>query len=180
MLYSRAAFRSFACCSVVALAACAKSADKVADTTAVTTSTVATSASASSTASNGAIAAPNANAAPASFASLKGKWNVRSAPSTGTDTSATTYVIDATGDSTKWTVKYSNGLVVPVHVTIAADSFVTMMGPYKSVRRKGVEVTTNGSFRIVGDKLSGTTTAHYKTKGADSVLVLRTEGTRAH
>jgi hypothetical protein len=177
MRHSRAAFQSIACCCV-ALAACAKSADKVADTTAVTTPSAATGASASSTASNGAIAAPNAKATPLSFASVKGKWNVRSTPTTGTDTSVSTYVIDATGDSTKWTAKYSNGLVVPLHVTIAGDSLVATTGAHKSLRRKGVEVTTNGSYRLVDGKLVGTSTAHYKTKGADSVLVLRVEGTR--
>jgi hypothetical protein len=34
-------------------------------------------------------------------------------------------------------------------------------------------------MRKEGDKLVGTTTAHYQIKGADSVLTLRSEATRA-
>jgi hypothetical protein len=42
-----------------------------------------------------------------------------------------------------------------------------------------MQVTTHGVYRKDGDKLVGRVTAHYATKGADSVLVLRSEGTRA-
>jgi hypothetical protein len=40
-------------------------------------------------------------------------------------------------------------------------------------------VTTNGTFRLQDGKLVGSTTAHYKTKSADSVLTLKVEGTKA-
>ena len=68
---------------------------------------------------------------------------------------------------------------MPAQITVSGDSVITETGPHASVRRKGVQVSTHAVFRKEGDKLVGTTTAHYKTKGADSVLVLRTEGTRA-
>jgi hypothetical protein len=56
---------------------------------------------------------------------------------------------------------------------------MTTSEPYESVRRKGVQVTTTSAFRRQGDKLVGTTVAHYKSGGADSVLRLRTEATKA-
>jgi hypothetical protein len=52
-------------------------------------------------------------------------------------------------------------------------------GPYPSVRRKGVQVTTYSTARLQGGSLTGNTTAHYKVKSADSVLTLTTSGTRA-
>ena len=51
-------------------------------------------------------------------------------------------------------------------------------GPYESVLRKGVKVTTHSVFRLQDGKLVGTTVAHYAIKGADSVRNLRSEGTR--
>ena len=59
------------------------------------------------------------------------------------------------------------------------DSVVTEIGPYASLLRKGVMVSTHGVIRMDGDKIAGTTIAHYNTKGADSVVNLRMSGTRA-
>jgi hypothetical protein len=56
---------------------------------------------------------------------------------------------------------------------------MTQAGPYPSVRRKGVQVTTDGVMRLQAGSLVGTNTAHYKVKTADSVLVLNTTGTKA-
>ncbi|HEY0529055.1 MAG TPA: hypothetical protein VGD02_09515, partial [Gemmatimonadaceae bacterium] len=63
--------------------------------------------------------------------------------------------------------------------TVTGDSVQISAGPYESVRRKGVQVTTDGYMRLSNGKLVGSTTAHYAVKTADSVLVLTTEGTRA-
>jgi hypothetical protein len=41
-----------------------------------------------------------------------------------------------------------------------------------------VKVTTTSVYRLQGDKLVGTTVAHYQTKGADSVLHLQSMGTK--
>jgi hypothetical protein len=46
------------------------------------------------------------------------------------------------------------------------------------MRRKGKTVVTEGVYRLQGGKLVGTTTAHYANSGADSVLVLKAEGTK--
>jgi len=56
---------------------------------------------------------------------------------------------------------------------------MTEAGPYPSVRRKGVTVSTNSVMRLQGGNLVGNTTAHFKVKTPDSVLVLNTNGTRA-
>ncbi len=139
------------CCCATVLAACAKTETPKADTA----------------------AAPAA----ATLADFAGKWNMRAVPESG-DTTATTYVLTASADST-WTLKYSNGLEVKAHVMASGDSVVIDAGPYASVRRKGLKVTTHGALRRDGDKLVGSSTAHYATTKPDSVLRLRMEGTRA-
>ncbi len=153
------------CLGAAALAGCAKKENAAVDTS---------SAMASSTAST-------TSAAPAAvnLADVSGKWNMRSVPTSGTDTSATTYVLTATNNTSGWTIKFPNRAAVPVRVTVEADSIVTVSGPYESVRRKGVQVTTNGVMRLQNGSLVGTTTAHYRVKTADSVLVLTTSGTRS-
>jgi hypothetical protein len=56
---------------------------------------------------------------------------------------------------------------------------MTDTGPYESVRRKGVQVTTNTVFRLEGDSLVGISVARYATKGVDSVMRFRVTGSRA-
>ena len=68
---------------------------------------------------------------------------------------------------------------MPVRVTVSGDSIMTATGPYESVLRKGVQVTTDGVLRKQDGKLVGISTAHYRTAGADSVVRLRIEMTRA-
>ena len=165
MYLLRTVSRVAGCCGVVILVGCAKKEAPV-DTAAIAPPATATS--------SGTVAPPPV--AVIVLADLAGTWKFRAVPTSGTDTTATEYTLNATAD--KWTNTYANGLKVPVNVTASGDSLITDSGPYASVRRKGVQVTTHGVFRKEGDKLVGTTTAHYKTKGADSVLTLRAEGTR--
>lgn len=110
------------------------------------------------------------------LAELAGTWNMRSVPTTG-DTTATTYTLAASADTT-WMITFASGLKVPVHVTASGDSILLKTGIYTSQRRKGVKVWTEGSSRLEGGKLIGTTTGHYQGV-KDSVLHLRTEGTKA-
>jgi len=133
----------------------------------------------------GAAATPAPAAAPApapapalTLADVAGKWQVRSVPETGTDTSATTYVLTATADTTGWMITFPSGLKVPVHVTLSGDSVIEKTGTFASQRRKGVKVMTEGSFKLQNGKMVGTTIAHYAKAGADSVLRLHTEGTK--
>ena len=93
----------------------------------------------------------------------------------------TRYTLTATPEMTGWTIKFANRPhPVPVRViAVEGDSIVTEAGPFESIRRKGVQVMTRNVFRKQGDRLTGTTRARYQTAGADTVLILRTDGMRA-
>jgi hypothetical protein len=156
-----------AICSFAAvLAGCAKKENAAVDTTSTTAS--------STTSTTTTTTVP----APVNLADVAGKWNMRSVPATG-DTSATTYVLTATGTTSGWTITFPGRKPIPARVTVAGDSILISAGPFSSVRRKGVQVTTNGFMRLQNGSLVGSTTAHYKVKTADSVLTLTTSGTRA-
>ncbi len=153
------------CCSAAVLAGCAKKEDAGADST---------SAMASSTTTTATTTPPT----PINLADVAGKWDVRSVPTTG-DTAATTFVLTATGTTSGWTIKFPGRAPIAERVSVDADSIIVDAGPYPSVRRKGVTVTTNGVFHLQNGTLVGTNTAHYKVKTADSVLTLNNTGTRA-
>ena len=116
-----------------------------------------------------------------SLADLAGTWNVMAKPESGTDTSTTRYTLKATSDTSGWTITFPNRpQPVPVRVVaVQGDSVVTEAGPFQSVRRQNVQVTTHNVLRREGDRLVGSTHARYQTTGSDTVLVLRTEATRA-
>jgi hypothetical protein len=157
------------CCCTAVLAGCAKKESASAD------STSAMASSTSSTTTTSTTTTP----APLNLADVAGKWNMRSVPLSG-DTSATTYVLTATGNTSGWSMKFpGRATQVPVKVSVDGDSIMLAAGPYSSVRRKGVQVTTYGVARLQNGSIVGSTTAHYKVKSADSVLVLSTTGTRA-
>lgn len=151
-------------CFIMLLAACAKTdRDAATDTAAGTTEMAPT-------------------AATISLADVAGDWNVASKPESGTDTSTTRYTLHTTADRTGWTITFANRPQQPVPVRVVAvegDSIVTEAGPFESVRRRGVQVTTRAVLRKEGDRLVGSTRARYASTGADTVLILRTEGTRA-
>lgn len=149
-------------CSIALLAACAKGEQEPApDTTAV-----------------GMEPAPTATI---SLADVAGRWNMTSTPESGADTTANQYILSAMSDTAGWTIIFPNR-PQPVAlrvVSVDGDSIVTEAGPFESVRRKGVQVTTRSVFRKDGDRLVGSTRARYASTGADTVLTLRVEGTRA-
>jgi hypothetical protein len=126
-------------------------------------------------------AAPETPAAPApiALADIAGKWSVRTMAESG-DSTLVTYEMVASGDSSGWSLNFPKRKPVPVRiVAVEGDSIVTEAGPFESVLRKGIKVTTRSVNRLQDGKLVGTTTAHYATKDADSVRNLRFEGTRA-
>jgi hypothetical protein len=149
----------FLCAAV--LAACARRDEAAVDTSTMSAAPVTT--------------APT----PVNLADVAGRWNVRAVPTTGTDTTPTNSVITATSTTSGWTLTLPGRKPIPLTVTVDADSIMTVAGPYESVRRKGVQVTTNAVMRLEGGNLVGRTTAHYRVKTADSVLVLMTTGSRA-
>jgi hypothetical protein len=155
------------CCCAAVLAGCAKKESASVDSTSAMASSTSSTTTSTTTAP-----------APVNLAAVAGKWNMRSVPMSG-DTSATTYVLTATNSTSGWTITFPGRAPIPVKVTVDGDSITLAAGPYPSVRRKGVQVTTYGVSRIQNGAMVGSTTAHYKVKSADSVLVLSTTGTRA-
>ena len=164
--YHRTARLALVSCAVV-LTACAKTEKAPADT-------VSAAMPAPTTAT-----ASGAMATPITLADVAGTWKMRAVPTSGADMTPTEYTLVATAEPGGWKATFANGLAVPVRVTTGGDSLMFEMGPYKSVRRKGVDVMTRGVFRKQGDKMVGHSSAHYSVKTADSVLMLNVEGTKA-
>jgi hypothetical protein len=157
--------RSLALVLIALLAACVKS----------ETSTPADTATAV-IAPEPAPAAPAA--APISLKSVAGKYKVTSRGQAG-DTTVVTYELNATGDTTGWTVTYPNRKAVPMRVVlVSGDSIVTEAGPFPSVRVAGTPVTTRTTYRWENGNLVGTTVAHYTIHGADTVRTFIIEGVR--
>jgi hypothetical protein len=152
---------AIACSTALLIVGCAKKEQPAADTTT-------------------AAAAPAPAPAPRTIAlaDVAGKWQVRAVPESGTDTTATTYVLTATADTSGWSLAFPSGLKVPLHIQASGDSVIQTTGEFASQRRKGVKVKTEGSFKLQDGKLVGRSTAHYSKAGPDSVLHLRIEGTK--
>ena len=128
--------------------------------------------------STAAAAAPAPAAATLSLADLAGKWT-QQVRAENSDSVLVTSEVNATSDPSGWTITLPGRPAVPVRVTVDGDSIMTASGPYESVLRKGVQVTTSGVLRMQNGKLVGMTTARYSgATGADSVVRLRTEMTR--
>ncbi len=154
------------CCTLLLIVGCAKNDQAAKDSAAAMSAMPATP-------------APAPAPAPAfSMSAVAGKWQIHSVPESGKDTSPTNYVLTATTDTTGWMIAFPSGVKVPVHVTVSGDSVMEKTGVFPSQRRKGVKVMTESSMRMQDGKLVGVTTAHYMHAGADSVLRLRTEGTK--
>ena len=146
--------------TILLVAACAKSEAPPTDTTAAMAP------------------APAPAPAPLSLADVAGKWQMSNVPMSGADTSPTNFVLTATADTTGWSLEFPSGVKVPLQVTVDGDSIITKSGAFASQRRKSTKVTTESTMRLQDGKIVGVTTAHYDTKGADSVLQLRGSGTR--
>lgn len=130
-------------------------------------------------ADSAAVAPAPAPAATISLADLAGNWTQTVRTETS-DSVLVTAAVTATSDTTGWTITLPGRPVMPVRVLrVDGDSIVTATGPYESVLRKGVQVTTENVLRMQDGKLVGITVARYQGAGADSVVRLRTELTRA-
>jgi hypothetical protein len=117
--------------------------------------------------------------APISLAGVAGTWTVNVTPATS-DSVLLTFNLIATADPSGWKFDFPGREPVAVRVLeTAGDSIVTEAGPYESMFRKGIMVSTHSVMRLQDGNLVGTTIAHYATTTPDSVLTLRTRGTRA-
>ena len=90
---------------------------------------------------DGARAAPAPAPAPAlAAADVAGTWHFAAVPTTGKDTSATTFDLAATADSADWTMTFTKSkLKVPAKHSISGDTLTITAGPFASQRRKGAE-----------------------------------------
>src|SRR5690242_11139588 len=157
------------CCAALVVAACAKK-EAPKDTTAAMAP------------NHSSEAYPPAASAAATLAAadVAGNWHFAATPTTGKDTSATEYDIAATADTAPWTLTFTKSkMKVPAKHSISGDTLTITAGPFESQRRKGLKVSTVSTLKMEGGKLVGMTTAHYQKAGADSVVELRTEGTKA-
>ena len=120
-------------------------------------------------------------AAPAaiSLADVAGTWNMETS-GMGSDSILVTSQLVATNSMDGWTMILPGRDPVPVRVlAVDADSIVAEMGPFPSALREGVTVTTHLVTRMQDGRLISHLTAHYQTSDADSVVMLRSTGTRA-
>jgi hypothetical protein len=126
-------------------------------------------------------AAPAMEEAPASIslADVAGTWKVRSTVE-GNEGTAVGYDMVATADRSGWSINFPGRKPIPVRiVAVEGDSIVSEAGPFESVLRKGVQVSTRVVSRLQDGKLVGTTTARYQVSGPDTLARLTFEGTRA-
>lgn len=155
-----------ACVCALTLVACGRSESR-------TDSATGAAAPAGSTSAAASTAPPAA----LSIAQLEGKWQGKTMPSSK-DTVVGTWTLDAPQDTSKWVTSFTNGPRVPVHVvSIAGDSIVAQMGPYKSVTARQM-VTTRVVNHVHGDSLVGTFEMRPVSK-PDSVIRGRLQAVRA-
>src|SRR5688572_18776573 len=88
------------------------------------------------------------------LADVAGTWNFRSVPASGPDTTATEGQFEITTDSFILHLPDRDPIVSVA--TVSGDSIVVDAGPYESVRRDGLMVSTHAVYRLVGDRLVGT------------------------
>lgn len=112
-----------------------------------------------------------------SLADVAGTWNL----SVTTDQGDTVPPLDlvATSDPSGWTMVSPGRDPIPVTVQAAGDSIIADAGPYSSLIREGVQVSTHTVYRLDGDRLVGKSIARYQTSESDSIVNLQIEGTRA-
>lgn len=109
------------------------------------------------------------------LASLAGTWTLRTTPDMR-DTVITSEIY-ISGTTEGWTMTMPGQEPVPVRVRVEGDSIMTETGPFASVLRPGVMVTTSAVYHVMGDHLMGTLVARYE-GAADSLMTGRQEATR--
>jgi len=121
---------------------------------------------------------PPAAPAPINLGVVAGDWTVTVTPA-ASDSVLVTYKLHATAADTGWTITFPNRKPMAVQITTMGDSIMTTMATYESVLRKNTKVSVAGVMHLVNGQLVGTTTAHYTTTKADSVVNLKMNGIKA-
>jgi len=122
-------------------------------------------------------AEPAPPAAAVNLADFAGTWTVQ-VMGEASDSVLVTNTIVASADPAAWTMTLPGRPPMALRVSTSGDSVVTEVGPYESVLRPGVQVSTRSAMKLEGGMMMGRTVANYAGGGADSVRVLRTRGTR--
>jgi hypothetical protein len=112
-----------------------------------------------------------------SFADLVGRWSIRLLDENG-DSVLATYELNATADTTSWTITPVGHEPVPLRATVDGDSLLIDAGPYKAMTPANVNMTTHGVSRLEGEELVGTYVSQFALPGGDSVTRGRLRGTR--
>ena len=116
--------------------------------------------------------------ADASLAQYAGTWDAVAILESG-DT--VNYTMSATADTTGWTITLPGMDAMPLRIVSAtADSVVTEVGPYASILRDGVQVTTRSVTHVQDGRMSGTMEATYEGGEGPSVVQGQVEATRAN
>ena len=115
--------------------------------------------------------------APIDLNAVAGAWDVKTM-GMESDSVLVTSTLVATADTAGWTLTLANRKPFALSITVSGDSVMASSPEYESALRKGVKVRTTSVYHLVGGELIGATTAHYKVTGPDSVLMLRTIGTK--
>lgn len=117
-------------------------------------------------------------AAALTVADFAGTWTMQATLDTP-DTAVVDYTVSGGADPASWMITLPNRDPMPARVTVAGDSAVFEVGPYESILRAGVMVTTRSVGRLSGGRMTGTLVARYETAEADSVVRGVFEGSRA-
>lgn len=115
--------------------------------------------------------------APIDMNAVAGTWDMKTMAATG-DSVLVSYTLTATADTAGWVLNFPKRKPVPLTVTVSGDSVMAVSAEYESVLQKGVKVFTTSAYHLVDGKLTGTAVAHYSVTTADSVRMLRSEGTK--
>jgi len=109
------------------------------------------------------------------LADVAGTWDAKAMPM-DRDTVLTNIQMVATNTMQGWSMKMSSGESVPITVVaVNGDSIVSESGQFKSVLRKGQNVSVHNVMRLQDGKLMGT--VHAKYANGDTAT-LRLEGTK--
>lgn len=123
--------------------------------------------------------APAPSATGIALGDMKGEWRINAMP-LDRDTILVSHQLWASDDTAAWRFKFdgrSDTIKVNV-IAVEGDSIRVRVGPYLSGLRKDVQVVSDIAYRLQGGKLLGHITAHYAVPTADSLVHLRSEGTR--
>ena len=121
---------------------------------------------------------PAPAAAPIALKDVAGKYAFTGKNEAG-DTTLVTFELNATADTTGWTLTFPKRAPIAQRVvSVAGDSIVVEAGPYDSEIYKGVKVTTQTVYRLQDGKLVGRTVARYDRTGPDTMRIVMSEGIR--